>query len=125
MKPLFCSILFLICWQFLSAQVISKDLAKDLGNNIREYWQEADVDFKPNAIPEKWNNESAVMIASKKSMTFDKGGGAVLRIDEKSRYKIKLNDNNAVKQWSELYFYTSTLVKHGYYNAGSLDNGFT
>src|SRR6185295_8769135 len=74
--------------------------------------------------PEKWNNESAVMIASKKVMTFDKGGGAVLRIDEKTHCKIKLNDNNSVKQYSELYIYTSTLVRHGYFNAGALDNGF-
>src|SRR5690242_8293216 len=110
MKSIVVSFIFLLACQFLFAQVISKDVAKDLGNNITEYWQEADPDFKPNIIPEKWNNESDVMIASKKIMTFDKGGGAVLRIEEKSHYKIKLNDNNAVKQYSELYFYTSTLL---------------
>jgi hypothetical protein len=62
--------------------------------------------------PKKWKNESAVVLAYKRSILFDKkssGGFFTARSTnvfffEKVRFKIKVLDRNAVNGFTEVYF---------------------
>ncbi|MBI3518884.1 MAG: DUF3857 domain-containing protein [Bacteroidetes bacterium] len=74
-------------------------------------WANADNEFKVMQIPEKWNKESAVVIALKTSYTADfvtrmVGLSTVRYINEISTFhkRIKLLDAAAIKEYSELSF---------------------
>lgn len=74
-------------------------------------WDNAPAEFKVTQIPEKWTNESAVVIAT--SLSYDAsyttkmiGLSATKMYVEKinSHFRIKLNDLSSVKEYSELTF---------------------
>jgi hypothetical protein len=67
-----------------------------------------DPDFEITSIPDKWKNESAVIICQKTSYLFDKisgaSSGATITQKEVVRKRIKLLDRAAVEEYSEFYF---------------------
>ena len=91
-------------------EVIDEDFIDILSKNAQELFSEQDGDFGVKTIPEKWANESAVTIGYKKHILFDKkrsgllGGKENLVLLEKKRMKVKLADNKAVDNFSQLYF---------------------
>jgi hypothetical protein len=93
-----------------SQEIIDEDFLEILSRNAQEAWHETDPDFAVNMIPEKWMNESAVAIAYKKHILFDKkrsgllGGKENLLVVERKQMKVKLLDKRAVENFSELYF---------------------
>jgi hypothetical protein len=73
-----------------------------------DIFEEKDPDFEVINIPDKWKNESAVIICQKTSYLFDKisgaSSGATLTQKEVVRKRIKLLDRAAVEEYSEFYF---------------------
>lgn len=101
----------MIASQRLRAQdVIDEDFTVVLSHNAEELFSDDDPDFAVSAIPDKWSGESAVCLAYKKNIAFDKkrsgllGGKQNLVVVEKKRMKVKLTDDVSVGMFSELYF---------------------
>ena len=112
-----------ICFQLLAAMIllplfnraqslIDEDFIEVIERNAVTYWNAAPSDFAVNTVPDKWKNESAVIIGYKRSITFDKkvSGGWLsssksnVLFYETVRFKIKLQDKNAVSSFTEIYF---------------------
>ncbi len=109
------SILFLLAnSETVSAQgIIDEDFIEAIETNAKPYWAEGASVFTSNTSPDKWKDESAVIIGYRRSITFDKkaGGGWLssaykgnVFLFEKVRFKIKLQDRNAVEGFTEVYF---------------------
>src|SRR2546423_14756612 len=96
------NLLFLIPVLFFTAKIFSQ--APALGVNIED-------EFKLTAIPDKWKNESAVIIGEKNEYLFTrviagKGYTATVRINEYVHKRIKLQDKNALEKFSTFYYVT-------------------
>lgn len=76
---------------------------ESIAKNMKMIWDDADPDFKVSAIPDKWKEESGVIIAQKTKFAFDKDANK-LAVYEITRRRIKLNDKDAVNQYSSVYF---------------------
>jgi len=68
-------------------------------------------EFKVTVVPEKWKNESAVIIGQKTEYLFarvasGKGYSAVVRISEYIHKRIKLQDKNALEKFSTFNYVT-------------------
>lgn len=68
-------------------------------------------EFKATAVPEKWNNESAVIIGQKTQYIFTRLASGkryttVVRIKEYIHKRIKLQDKAALEQFSTFYYVT-------------------
>jgi hypothetical protein len=106
--------LFVATNNLLFAQsIIDEDFIEVIEKNAMPYWDEAQADFAANKIvPEKWKDESAVIIGYKRSITFDKkvSGGwftsskSNVFLFETVRFKIKVQDKNSVTGFTEVYF---------------------
>ena len=96
----------------LAQGYIDEDFLDNIENNARFMLSEQSQVFNNNSVPAKWNNESAVVIGYSRSILFDRksSGGFFthrersLYFFEKTHFKIKLNDNNAINSFSEIYF---------------------
>jgi len=78
--------------------------APQLGVNIED-------DFKVTAVPDKWKNESAVIIAQKTEYLFGRvvsgrNYSTIVRISEYIHKRIKLQDKNALEKFSTFNFVT-------------------
>jgi Domain of Unknown Function with PDB structure (DUF3857) len=104
-----------ICINFLTASaqdVIDEDFLDNIELNAKDLWAEALPAFNVTVVPEKYKNESAVIFGYKRSVTIDKKsrigflskGERSLNFFENVHFKIKLNDRNAVKAFTEIYF---------------------
>lgn len=103
-----------ICYtsRTLAQGYIDESFLDNIENNARFMLAEQPQAFSSNTIPAKWNNESAVVIGYSRSVLFDRksSGGFFSRREhslyffEKTHFKIRLNDNNAVNTFSEIYF---------------------
>lgn len=110
MKNLFYFILTIIYINNINAQ--TQDELRDA------IWANSTKEFKVSAIPDKWKNESAVIIASETNFTADKttrmeGFNVVQYISQiiTHHQRIKLLDNSAVKTYSQLHFNNLELTK--------------
>lgn len=106
-------ILCLLYTPVLQAQnYIDEDFLEILDNNARFMLKEQAPAFAATNTPAKWDKESAVVIGFSRNVLFDRksSGGFFTRRErslyffEKTRLRIKLNDNNSVKALSEIYF---------------------
>lgn len=96
----------------LAQGYIDEDFLDNIENNARFMLTEQPNAFSNNTIPAKWNNESAVVLGYSRSILFDRksSGGFFSRRErslyffEKTHFKIRLNDNNAVNAFSGIYF---------------------
>jgi len=109
----FVLFLFIIITQLAFAQnYIDDDFLDNIESNARFMLNEPAPAFADNIIPDKWKKESAVIMGYSRSVLFDRksSGGFFSRKErslyflEKVRFKIKLNDNNSVQAFSEIYF---------------------
>jgi hypothetical protein len=91
---------------------IDEDFLDNLDANARVMFNDQDAAFKTNITPSRWDKESAVVIGYSRSVSFDRKsrGGFITRKEkslyflEKDHFKIRLNDNNSVNAFSEIYF---------------------
>src|SRR5213596_320289 len=71
---------------------------------------QTEEEFKVAVIPDKWKNESAVIIGQKTEYVFNRVAGRsniyVVRIDEFIHKRIKLQDKNALEKFSTFYYVT-------------------
>lgn len=76
---------------------------ESIAKNMKLIWDDADPDFAVAAIPDKWKEESGVIIAQKTRFSFDKDANK-LAVFEITRRRIKLNDRDAVNTYSSIFF---------------------
>lgn len=96
----------------LAQSYIDEDFLDNLDNNARFMLKEPAAAFTETNTPAKWDKESAVVIGFSRNIVFDRksSGGFFTRRErslyffEKIRLRIKLNDNNSVRAFSEIYF---------------------
>ena len=96
---------------FISAIVTAQDndatfsdsKLKDIAGNMQIVWNDADPDFTVTSMPEKWKEESGIIIAQKTKFSFDKDANK-LAVFEITRRRIKLNDRDAVNTYSSFFF---------------------
>lgn len=107
------------CFAFLSSgvsasaqNIIDEDFLDNIEANAKPLWDENTSDFSNTVVPDKYSGESAVIIGFMRSVNIDKKsrtgflskGERSLIFFEKVRFKIKLNDRNSVKVFTEVYF---------------------
>src|SRR3954447_1288346 len=77
--------------------------APQLGASIED-------EFKVTAVPDKWKNESAVIIGQKTEYLFSRlslnKNSAVVRIHEYIHKRIRLQDKNSLEKFSTFYYVT-------------------
>ena len=78
--------------------------APELGENIEN-------EFNVTAVPEKWKNESAVIIGQRSEYLFTRVGSGrntttLVSINEYVHKRIKLQDKNALEKFSTFYYVT-------------------
>lgn len=76
---------------------------ESIAKNMKLVWEDGDADFSTSTIPEKWKEESGVIIAQKTKFAFDKDANK-LAVYEITRRRIKLIDRDAVNSYSSVYF---------------------
>ncbi|MBI5857940.1 MAG: hypothetical protein HZB42_09890 [Sphingobacteriales bacterium] len=76
---------------------------QSIANNMKQVWNDPDPDFSVSAVPDKWKEESGVIIAQKTRFSFDKDASK-LAVYEITRRRIKLIDRDAVNSYSSVYF---------------------
>jgi hypothetical protein len=92
--------------------IINEDFLDNIEENAKPLWLENITAFTSNTVPDKYKNESAVIFGFQRSVTIDKKsrfgflskGERSLLFLENIRFKIRLNDRNAVKAFTEVYF---------------------
>jgi hypothetical protein len=91
---------------------INEDFLDNIENNAKSMWSENIPAFNVNAAPDKYKEESATIIGWKRSVSIDKKsrigflskGERSLIFFENVRFKVQLNDKNAVQQFTKIYF---------------------
>jgi hypothetical protein len=100
-------ILLAFCLTFIFIHTLNaqSDVEKKLKQEI---WVNAPAEFKNTEIPEKWKNESAVVLAVRKDYTGDRNGNYYI---EKANihFRIKLLDKAALSDFSEMAFNDKTV----------------
>ena len=93
-----------LVFSFLLFSLTTFSQAPQLGANIEN-------EFKVTAVPDKWKNESAVIIAQKTEYLFTRlssgrNYSTVVRINEYIHKRIKLQDKNALEKFSTFNYVT-------------------
>jgi hypothetical protein len=91
---------------------IDDDFITSLDKNAQVLWAETDNYFQVSKAPEKYKEESGVIIGYKRNLIIDRkssssfftGTNKSLVFYENTRFKILMNDRNAVQKFSEIYF---------------------
>lgn len=103
-------LLYILLLPGLSATLFAQDddtfspsKLESIANNMKPVWNDGDADFGISAVPEKWKEESGIIIAQKTRFSFDKDANK-LAVYEITRRRIKLNDRDAVNSYSSVYF---------------------
>lgn len=104
-------LIFLASFLVMTVSVLGQDdddtfspsKLESIAKNMKTVWEDPDADFAVSTIPEKWKEESAVIIAQKTKFAFDKDANK-LAVYEITRRRIKLNDKDAVNNYSSVYF---------------------
>ncbi|MGZ8525387.1 MAG: hypothetical protein ACXWV1_13225 [Chitinophagaceae bacterium] len=130
----FALCLFIVSQQATAQNYIDDDFLDDIEGNARFMLNESAPAFADNNTPDNWKKESAIVMGYSRSVLFDRksSGGFFTRKErslyflEKVRFKIKVNDNNSVQAFSEIYFrygakedgFIARIIKHD----GTTDN---
>lgn len=78
------------------------------------FWGKSDAYSQVTAVPEKWKNESAVIIYKSENYNYHKFGASITYTSS-IRKRIKLQDLAAVKEFSEFSFKNKFYSNKGYY----------
>jgi hypothetical protein len=100
------------CTAGIAQNVIDEDFLDVIEKNAAPLWQQQIAQFAVSTVPAKYVKESAVIFGFKRELTIDKKsksgfftkGERSLIFYETVRFKIKLNDKNAVNAFTEFYF---------------------
>lgn len=84
-------------------ETFSPSKLESIAKNMKVIWDDTDPDFAVSAVPDKWKDESGVIIAQKTRFSFDKDANK-LAVYEITHRRIKLNDQDAVNSYSSVYF---------------------
>jgi hypothetical protein len=112
-KKILLPVVFVFFATAANAQtIINEDFLDNIEDNAKSLWSENLPAFAVNTVPDKYKNESAIVFGFKRSVSIDKKsrfgflsrGERSLLFLENVRFKIKLNDKNAVKSFTEIYF---------------------
>src|SRR5689334_14799349 len=108
MNRVFCLLLILTFSMGVAAQsdddaTFSDSKLASISSNMKQIWNDPDPDFTVSAIPDKWKDESGVIIAQKTKFSFDKDANK-LAVYEITHRRIKLIDRDAVNSYSTVYF---------------------
>lgn len=76
---------------------------ESIARNMKQVWDDPDADFAVKDIPDKWKEESGVIVAQKTRFSFDKDANK-LAVYEITRRRIRVNDRDAVNTYSSVYF---------------------
>ncbi|MBL4658299.1 MAG: hypothetical protein JKX73_09885, partial [Flavobacteriales bacterium] len=71
--------------------------------NSEKVFGKEDADFDVSTTPDKWNNESAVIIAASMDYKYHRMNH-MLVMEETVRRRVKIQDKGAIKLFSEFYF---------------------
>jgi len=113
LSKLFISVLLVVFSSAVDAQtIINEDFLDNIEENAKSLWLENNTAFASNTVPDKYKEESAVVFGFQRSVTIDKKsrfgflskGERSLLFLENIRFKIRLTDRNAVKNFTEVYF---------------------
>jgi len=114
MKKLFMLFFSLALYSTVSfaQNVIDGDFLDVIDKNAAPIWDQASSQFSNSTVPSKYSKESAVIFGFKRELSIDKKskfgfltrGERSLVFYENVRFKIKLNDKNAVNAFTEFYF---------------------
>src|SRR6478735_4762568 len=112
---LILSFIFTTC---LTTQAQSKQEQRELeeqAENDKKYFDDTDKDFDLTAVPEKWKNESAVILCQKLSFSYTKKQEGMtlvfsFMVEESVRKRVKLLDKSAVEEFSKFYFPNSAKI---------------
>ena len=106
-------LLFLFVLLYTATYSQDKDEIRDL------FWNPSDVYKKATETPEKWKNESAVVLYKYEYYNYKNSGAKVVYVSA-IRKRIKLQDQAAIKEFSEFSFNDKFYSKLGYsYKKGS------
>ena len=103
---LFATAFFLVSGLAMAQEeedTFSPSRLESIAKNMRMVWDDGDADFSVSAVPEKWKEESGVILAQKTRFSFDKDANK-LAVYEITRRRIKLHDADAVNTYSTVYF---------------------
>lgn len=112
-KSIFAFLVFINLSNVSVAQeMIDEDFLDNIETNAQVLWNDNNPAFAVNTVPSKYKDESAVVFGFRRSVTIDKKsrngflskGERSLLFFENVRFKIKLNDRNSVKAFTEIYF---------------------
>jgi len=76
---------------------------ENIAANMKTVMSNNDADFTSIATPDKWKEESGIILAQKTNFSFDKDANK-LAVYEITRRRIKLLDRDAVNSYSTVYF---------------------
>jgi hypothetical protein len=93
-------------------EFIDEDFLDHIENNAKPLWTENTASFNGNIVPDKYKEESAIIMGWRRAVNIDKKsrfgflsrGERSLIFFENVRFKIKLNDKNSVQSFSTIYF---------------------
>jgi hypothetical protein len=106
MMKRFLYILTLFITSTIQAQdddTFSPSKLESIASNMHPVLNDGDADFNSTAAPDKWKDESGVILAQKTNFTFDKDANK-LAVYEITHRRIKLQDRDAVNNYSYFYF---------------------
>ena len=97
------SALFLIL--FISFNSYSDDRSEEIR---KQMWGSKDIEFQKTNVPDKWTDESAVIIAQLNRFEYKKPP-VINELHANSIFhkRIKLNDKNAINEYAEISFLSS------------------
>lgn len=106
------SLLLMWATNLHAQDIIEEDFLDNIELNAKTLWEENIPAFAVKEAPQQYNNESAIVFGFRRSVNIDKKsrsgfltkGERSLIFYETVRFKIQLNDRNAVNSFTEVYF---------------------
>lgn len=109
----FAAFFFLFfCYSAFTQEIIDEEFLDKIDINAKELWYDDIPAFRNNIVPDKYRNESAVILGYRRNVSIDKKsrsgfltkGERSLVFIETVRFKIKLNDRSSIKSFSKIFF---------------------
>ncbi|WP_430816984.1 DUF3857 domain-containing protein [Carboxylicivirga sp. RSCT41] len=85
------------------------------------YWNQADTTFNNTIVPDKWLEESAVIIAKNVEYSVNKKAAGKLRETYGVHKRVKLLDQNAIDDFSEFSFGTNRKFYAGFFSSATIE----
>jgi len=113
------SILILL---FLINQVVFAQIDEERNAYFRNYyWNNSDSIFNRTSSPEKWQNESAVIIAKSVDYSVNKKAAGRLIETYGVHKRVKLLDQNAIDEYSEFSFGSNKKYYAGFFSSAKIE----